>query len=132
MKGFRCALLWFAGISSVFGQASDGNVVGTVLDSTGSAVPSAKVELENVATNVKAIATTDTSGFYRFSNVLIGSYNITVSAAGFGAASLRNVLVKLNKTTTANVSLQVGPVETTVQVTEATALIDTTTAQIAN
>jgi len=132
MKGFRYSLLWFAGVSGVFGQASDGNVVGTVLDSTGSGVPSAKVELENVATNVKAIGTTDTTGFYRFNNVLIGSYNVTASAAGFAPASLRNVLVELNKTTTANVSLQVGAVETTVQVAEATVLIDTTTAQIAN
>jgi hypothetical protein len=118
--------------SNCFGQAADGNVVGAVLDPTGSAVPGATVELENTATGVKTSTKTDESGLYRFNNVLIGNYTVNVTAAGFAASSLKNLTVELNKTATANIVVQVGNVATTVNVTEATQLIDTTTAQVQN
>jgi hypothetical protein len=113
-----------------FGQAADGNVVGTVVDATGAAVPNADVELANVATGVKSTTKSDAAGEYRFGNVLIGTYNITVTAKGFTTSSLHDVAIELNKTTTANVALVVGAVATQVDVVEAPALLDTTTAQI--
>src|SRR5689334_6281853 len=50
-----CALVIGALLAAVclFGQASDGNITGTVLDASGAAIPSATVQLENVATGVK-------------------------------------------------------------------------------
>jgi hypothetical protein len=115
-----------------FGQASDGNVVGTVLDQTGAGVPNANVELSNDATGIKNTTKTDSSGGYRFGNLLVGTYTITVTAQGFTTASLKQVNVDLSKTTTANVSLSVGAVSSQVEVTAATALLDTTTATISN
>ena len=70
-----------------FAQTQDGNLVGSVLDTTGAAVPNAKVEVENTATGVKTTTMTDTSGFYRFNNLLVGTYKITASATGLSAAS---------------------------------------------
>jgi hypothetical protein len=125
-------LFGLLGASYLFGQAQDGNILGAVLDPSGSAIPGATVELENVATGIKATTKTDSAGLYRFNNVLIGTYSITVNAAGFAATSLKNVIVELNKATTANISLQVGNVATSVVVAESAALIDTTTAQVSN
>lgn len=116
----------------VYGQATDGNITGAVYDSTGAAIAGAGLELLNVATGVKAAASTDAQGVYRFGNVLVGRYTITVSAAGFTSASLKDVTVELNRTTTANVTLNVGNVSTAVEVTESAALIDSTTAQVTN
>jgi hypothetical protein len=113
-------------------QVSDGNITGTVLDASGAAVPNANVELLNVATGVRTAAKTDANGVYRFNNVLVGDYSVTVGASGFTTRSLKSVMVELNKTTTANVQLEVGAVSSTVDVTAAAALIDTTTAQVAN
>ncbi len=112
------------------GQAADGNIVGTVADATGAAIASASVELANVATGVKSSTKTDLAGEYRFGDVLVGTYNLTATANGFVSGSLHGVRVDLNKTTTANLPLEVGPVSTQVIVTEAPALLDTTTAQI--
>jgi len=70
-------------VASAFGQASDGNITGTVLDASGAAIPNATVQLENAATGVKLSTKTDASGSYRFGNVLIGRYSITVSNSGF-------------------------------------------------
>src|SRR5579863_1351817 len=132
------ALLASAGLTAILltpislGQTIDGNVVGTVLDPSGSSIPSANVELLNVATGVKATAKTAASGDYRFSNVPVGTYTITVTAPNFRTASLKDVEVSLNDSPTANVTLQVGAVSNTVDVTDAAVLLDTTTAQITN
>lgn len=116
----------------LFAQASDGNVVGAVLDTSGGAVAGAMVELANDATGVRTSSRTDESGSYRFGNVLVGTYTITVAAQGFTTTSLKDVHVELNKTTTANVTVSVGSVSSLVEVTAAAALIDTTTAQVSN
>src|SRR5205085_3638248 len=83
-------------------------------------------------TGVKATTKTDGSGTYRFNNVLVGNYSVTVSASGFTTASMKNVDVELNKTTTANMTMQVGTVTTAVEISESAVLLDTTTAQVGN
>src|SRR5262245_5573027 len=110
---------------TALGQAQDGNLVGSVLDSTGAAIPNAMVEVENIATGVKNTTTADDTGFYRFNNLLIGNYKVTASAAGLAAGG-REVLVELNKTTTANVTLAVGGVTTEVDVIDGQAILETT------
>jgi hypothetical protein len=79
---------------------------------------------------VKSSTATTTNGQYRFSNLPIGKYDVSVTAPGFAIATLKGVGVELNKTATANVTVSVGSVTTTVEVTEAAQTIDTTTAQI--
>jgi len=113
-----------------FGQATDGNIVGTVTDQSGAAVPNATVEITSVGTNVKTTTTSDEAGEYRFNNLLAGNYDLKITRTGFTTSTLRNIGVALNKTLTANISLQVGDVATTVEVTDTAVLIDTTTAQI--
>ncbi|HZR18065.1 MAG TPA: carboxypeptidase-like regulatory domain-containing protein, partial [Verrucomicrobiae bacterium] len=115
-----------------FSQLISGNIVGSVVDATGAVVPAANVEAENIATGIRSTTTTDANGLYRFNNVPAGEYNITIKKAGFADATLRNLTVELNKTTTANVVMQVAAVTTTVEVVEATSAIDTTTVQLQN
>jgi hypothetical protein len=116
---------------TTFGQAQDGNLVGTILDGTGASVPNAKIEIENLATGIKTATTADENGFYRFNNLQTGIYKVTASAEGL-AQSSRNVTVQLNKTATANVTLAVGAVTQEISIIESPELIDTTTAQVAN
>ena len=114
----------------VFAQASDGNLVGSVLDPSGAAIPEAGVALTNVATGVQSLAKTDAAGEYRFNNVPIGAYDLTVNATGFTTGRQTGVVIELNKTTTANFSLEIGAQSDRVTVTDAPELLDTTTAQI--
>ena len=120
---FLCAML-------AFGQATDATLVGVVSDQSGAAVPGGSVTIENVATGLKQSAVTNNNGEYRFNNVPLGRYNLSVAANGFTTATLKDIAVTLNQTATANITLQVGSVATTVEVTEAAATIDTTTAQV--
>ncbi|MDE3187716.1 MAG: TonB-dependent receptor [Acidobacteriota bacterium] len=116
---------------AAWGQATSGDVVGTVLDRSGAAIPNASVSAVNVATGVTATVTTNTVGDFRFSNLLAGTYNISGSAPGFSTFTLRNFQVLLNTTSTARLVLPVATAATSVEVSsEAAAMIDTTTTQL--
>jgi len=125
------ALITLFGLTTlVLGQATDANLVGTVVDATGAAVPNAIVDVVNEATGVKFAAKTNVNGQYRLNNIPVGRYDVTANATGFATASLKGLDIQLNKTATANLTVQVGTVATSVDVSEATATIDTTTAQV--
>src|SRR5579863_1750371 len=115
-----------------FGQAISGDLVGTVVDATGSGIPKATVNAENDATGVKLSATTDGAGAYRFTNLAVGSYTVSVSAPNFGSSVVKNVQLQLNNVVTQNFTLAVGATGTTVEVTEGIVPLDTTTAQVQN
>jgi hypothetical protein len=116
--------------SNAHAQATDGNLTGAILDVTGAAVPNAGVELENTTTGIRFAGRSDASGIYRLLNVPAGSYSLTATAPGFAQSRVANVAVELNRTTTANLTLQVGGVSESVTVTEAAAAVDAATAQI--
>ncbi len=115
--------------SAAFGQAISGNLVGTVMDTTGAAVVAANVNAVNSATSVATSVTTNGSGAYHFENLPVGSYRITASAQGFRAVE-QQVEVVLNQTGTLNVTLSPSSVGETVEVLGEAVTIDTTTAQL--
>jgi hypothetical protein len=116
--------------STLFSQAISGDLVGSVYDASGGAVPKAVLTATNTATDTKSSAVTNASGQYRFSNLPPGNYDVSAALAGFTTATLKNLAVQLNQTATANFTLRVGAVSTAVDVTEAPTMLDTTTAQI--
>lgn len=133
MSRIACLLLFpVLAVLPLFPQASDGNITGTVLDPTGAAVSNAKVVATHIETGVARTTTTDAAGVYRFPNSPVGSYEVSAEASGFARHTLKNVAVELNRTVTANLTLQVSAVSSTVDVTEASIAIDTTTAQVAS
>lgn len=122
------AMLFFS--VAMFGQATDSNVVGTVTDATGAAVPNASITAINKGTGVKYATTANNNGEFRINDAPVGRYDISATAKGFGTATLAGLELQLNHTTTANLILQVGAVATSVEVIDASASIDTATAQI--
>ncbi len=129
---FLCSILLeliFA-LGLLHAQATDGNLIGSVVDNSGAAVVNADVKITNQATGVERATKTGVNGEYHFNNIPVGSYDLFVAATGFGGATQKGVAVELNKIVAINITLQVANVETTMQVTEAIASIDTTTAQV--
>src|SRR5215475_11834912 len=100
MKNFAFAVLFALLSLSVlsYGQTIDANLVGTVVDASGAAVPNATIEITHTGTGVKTTAKTNADGQYRFNNIPIGLYNVTATANGFATANLRNVDIQLSKT----------------------------------
>lgn len=114
----------------VAAQAISGDLTGAVLDRTGAGVPSATVEATNAGTGVKIISRANGQGDFRFGNLPVGTYTVTVSAPNFSTVTLTNIQVELNKIGSIRVTLEVGSQSTTVEVSGASPLINTTTAQI--
>ncbi len=115
---------------SGFTQQISGDLTGTVVDEKGAVVDGAKVEALNPSTGLKLSTTTRGNGEYRLGNVPIGRYKVTVTAPNFSAEIINDVAVELNKVNTQNVTLKVGGVATTVEVSGVAPQIDTTTAQL--
>jgi len=113
-------------------QTISGDLIGTVYDQTGAAVPNATVVAKNEATGVSTTTTATATGQYRIANLPVGTYDLTVTAPGFTTAQVKGVTTQLSVTSTRNVTLTVGQNVQTVEVTTSAAEIDTTTAQIQN
>ncbi|MDQ1472930.1 MAG: hypothetical protein QOJ99_4410 [Bryobacterales bacterium] len=113
-------------------QLTSGDLTGLISDPSSAGVPGATVEATNTGTGVKTTQSSNASGEYRFSNLPIGAYDLSVTAKGFSPASAKGVQILLNRIGTQNFTLQVGQATTTVEVTEAASTIDTNTAQITN
>ena len=127
-------IIFFAGVAPfaerLQAQAISGDLVGRVTDASGAIVPNVSVTAANTTTDVKTSALTNAAGEYRISNLLPGSYNISAGVAGFSTFEIKSVPIQLNQTVTVNITLTVGSVATTVDVSEAVSVIDTTTSQI--
>ena len=124
------AIALSAGSQFAYAQSTSGDLIGSVMDSTGAVIPGATVEAVEESTGVRTTQQTEANGQYRFTNLHIGTYDLTVSAPGFSKSTLKGLAVELNKTATQNVALAVGTVSQTTEVVEAEQPIDTSTAQI--
>src|SRR5690242_10309224 len=82
--------------AALLAQFGAGTILGTVTDQTGAVVPNAIVTAQNTATNQSRTFTTDPDGAYRFNALMNGTYNITVTAASFKAATVSGVVLTVN------------------------------------
>src|SRR5215472_5155606 len=64
-------------------QIQNGQFTGNVTDPSGAAVPNAKVTITNQATNLAIQTTTNSAGVFTAKELPIGTYNISIEAAGF-------------------------------------------------
>src|SRR6185369_17858075 len=90
-----------------------GSVSGTVLDPTGAAVPNAQVVLRDTKTQQTKEATTSDNGAFFFPDLSTGTYDVTVTMAGFQKSLVTGISVATSQTTDVKISLEVGqPTET--------------------
>ncbi len=91
---------------------------GTVTDPSGAVVSGATVTLTNPETNRTQETTTSDEGFYRFSQLAPGDYNLTVEQAGFSKTTIDTITVSAENATGIDVQLTTGAVTETVTVTD--------------
>lgn len=101
------ALLWLAP-TVVFGQASTGQVRGTIFDQTGAVIAGAAVTITNQETGESRETTSNEYGDYIFKLLTPGTYRVQVKAEGFKQAQIEDIVVRITETTTADVKLDVG------------------------
>ncbi len=107
-----------------FSQTGLGTVKGTVLDATGAAVPGAKITLTHRDTGVVRQSESSGVGIYEIGALPIGEYTMTVEAPGFQKWETTFSL-QAGQTLSIEPRLQVGTVDTVVEVTGAAPVITT-------
>ncbi len=125
-----CACLVFTFSLPLFGQFRAA-IQGSIKDTTGAVIPNAKIKLTNNETRKTQETTSSSEGFYRFSGLPPGSYNIEASAAGMKVGLVQNIIVAAESTQGVDITLEPGAVAETVTVTsEATPALQTETANV--
>jgi hypothetical protein len=121
-------LLGGAGVSS--GQTTFATITGTVSDVTGAVVPSVTITARNVATGIETDTLTNEAGIYTIAQLRDGEYTVSARIAGFKEFIAQNIVLASRDYRRLDITLQVGAVETRVEVTAGAALIETETARI--
>lgn len=108
-----------------------GSIAGTVVDQQQAAVVGAKVVATENATNRQFTAETNSSGFFRITQLPVGSYTVTVEAPRFAKVEAKNVTVAVAKETDLGTQTVRAAGEATTVVVEGVApVIESNTAQI--
>jgi hypothetical protein len=116
--------LIFAACIPVAAQVASSEVSGAILDSTGAAVANAKVTATSLATNLAREAVSDSSGSYIITLLPPGDYTITVEASGFRKLVQSGLSLQINQQARLDLTLQLGQVSETVEVTAQTPLLE--------
>jgi hypothetical protein len=122
--GFALALL--PCLPSVHAQTVTGSITGTVTDPSGAAISNAHVTAHNLDTGVDTTRTSNGTGLYRIDFLPIGRYQVTIEAEGFEKDVLQPFTLEVLQTPTINVQMKVGSSVTTVSVSDAATILNTT------
>jgi hypothetical protein len=104
-------------------------VTGIVTDSSGGVIPSATVKITEIHTNVITTAMTTGAGNYSVA-VPPGTYRVEVSKTGFKTTVWANVIIDPATVVTVSLTLPVGNVTQTVEVSAKAPLLSTTSPQV--
>jgi hypothetical protein len=121
-------VVWVA--SPVAAQEFRGSVLGTVTDTSGGAVPGAKITVTNEATGTSVEARTNAEGRYVVPFLLPATYTVQVSAEGFKVASRKGVVVQVQDKIDLPFKLELGGHEETVEVVARTPLLQQSNADL--
>ena len=124
LLGFALAIL--ACIPPAFAQTVTGSITGEVTDPSGAVIPGAQVVAHNLDTGVDTATTTNAAGSYRIQFLPIGHYQVKVQANGFDSAVVPPFSLEVLQTANFNVKMQVGTAATSVNVSAAAPILDTT------
>jgi hypothetical protein len=130
---YRAFLVGLLFVAVAFAQRDLGTLAGTVTDQTGAAIPNARVTITAVATNESFVVTTGTAGEYVRPALQPGVYTVSAEAKGFRRVAQENVVVTSGDRIGVPLTLQVGDVSESIEVTTNAPLLQTeNTSQGAN
>jgi hypothetical protein len=123
-----CCVVLLAGDARA--QTVYGIISGSVTDPSGAVIPGAKIQAKGESTGTVFNTVSTSSGAYRFPELPIGSYDLTVTASGFQQQVLTGVQVSLQITTALNVKLAVSSAVQSVTINASAQQLQTETSDI--
>ena len=116
MRFLHLIFLVFASVSLAFAQVDAGAISGTVRDTSGAAVPGAKVTLTSSDTGQTITTVSGSAGEYTFTPVKIGLYSVSAEYKGFQKVDHSQVTVSVQQRVLVDFSLPPGQMTETITV----------------
>jgi len=121
------ALVGFLALAAsqlLFGQAT-GSISGTVTDSSGSAIPGAKVTVTAPATGLTRSSSTSETGQYMIPLLGAADYNVEVQQQGFQSATAQDIRLQVDEHRELDFKLSPASVQTNVEVSATPVAVQT-------
>jgi hypothetical protein len=133
-KGVARILVSILGVlflsSSLYGQANQGRILGTVRDQSGGTIAGATVTVTDTLKNVTRTLTTDEAGEYAAPNLDPSTYMVHAEYKGFKAFQREGLVIAVGQEAKVDIVMQPGEQTQTVVVTEDVPLVETTSATL--
>ncbi len=127
------AIFFCVGALHAHAQSTFGNIIGTVTDKAGAAIPNASVTLTNMGTSAQRVAATNQSGEYAFNIIDAGTYKVVVDASGFERSETSDLVLLARESKRVDATLAVGSDVQTIEVQGAAeGVITTETSSVAS
>ena len=108
-------------------QAPSGEISGVVSDPTAAVVPGVTITLINPSTNATRSVPTNEAGLYVIRALPPGVYNLKAELAGFRTVERRNIEVQVGSSNRIDVTLEIGEVNSIVEVSGGAPVLQTET-----
>jgi hypothetical protein len=117
------ALALFA--TPALAQVDTGTILGTVRDSTGAVLPTAKVTIVHEGQSITLSTETRDDGTFIFTPIRTGTYRVEVESPGFKKAVRRGIELNIQQQARVDLTLEPGGIEEEVEVSAAAPLLQT-------
>jgi hypothetical protein len=106
-----------------------GSISGTVTDPSGAVVAKATVTVKNLDTGIEQTVVTDGKGFYSFTSLPVGRYDLEIASGAFQIYRRTAITVDANSALTIDAVLTVGEISGVITVVENAVHVETTSTQ---
>ena len=114
---------------TVFAQSSGGAIRGTITNTSGGVIQNARVTIIEVGTTETRRLVSSSAGLYDAPNLAVGTYKLTVTAAGFSTGERAGIEIRVGSERLIDAELAGGSAEQTVTATSDAETVDLATLQ---
>src|SRR5215472_3646282 len=130
MRVLRIFLASFVLVCPSAGQTTFGSITGTVADPSGAVIPDAKVTVTNEGTGNARTVWTASGGSFNVPNLDLGTYRLSISAAGFARYERQGLILSANQIVNVDARLELATTATVTEVRGASPPINTETSSL--
>ena len=123
-------LMTLIAVTPLWGQFTTARLSGMVSDPSEAVVVGATVTVQDLGTGYTQTTKSGSAGQYLFPSLPVGTYQITVSMAGYSTYVQKGIVLSVDQAASQNVRLQVGSVSQQVVVTADSAMVTTDSATV--
>src|SRR5688572_11504528 len=109
-------------------QVDRATLSGTISDTSGARLDSAKISIESAATGFHRDAVSSNAGAYQLPGLPVGTFTVSISKTGFTTARFDHVVLAVDQSRTLDAQLAIGAVSTAVEIVAMAAPLDQTSA----